>query len=162
LLIDNEFSRCIGHHGTWVCPAIGGMALLVELLASWWLGALMLTADRASDIRLTAARTKDEARRGRTTLAPSALVTAVTDEISDYHGITGARGRILGEASRPTRAFDVSAGRRADLPALIQRMQRIQRIQRDAVAHARSVLDKDEMRAIVNVSVNDKAVSRTR
>jgi hypothetical protein len=41
-------------------------------------------------------------------------------------------------------------------------MQRIQRIQRDAVAHARSVLDKDEMRAIVNVSVNDKAVSRTR
>ena len=81
---------------------------------------------------------------------------AVTDEISDYHGITGARGRILGEASRPTLALDVSASRRADLPALIER------IQRDALAHARSALDKDDMRAIVNISVNDKAVSRTR
>jgi hypothetical protein len=155
-LVDNEFSRYIGHHGTWVWPAIAGMALVVALFAMWWLGALLLTTDRASDIRLTPARTKDEARRGRTTLAPSALVNAVTDEISDYHGITSARGRILGEASRPTLALDVSASRRADLPALIQR------IQRDAVAHVRSVLDKDDMRAIVNVSVNDKAVSRTR
>jgi hypothetical protein len=155
-LVDNEFSRYIGHHGTWVWPAIGGMAFLVALLAMWWLGTLLLTTDRATDIRLTPPRTKDEAPRGRTRLAPSALVKAVTDEISDYHGITGARGRILGEASRPTLALDISASRRADLPALIQR------IQRDAVAHARSVLDKDDMRAIVNVSVNDKAVSRTR
>jgi hypothetical protein len=154
-LVDNGFSRYIGHHGTWVWPAIGGIAFFVALLALWWLGALLLTTDRASDIRLTPPRTKDEPRRGRTTLAPSALVSAVTDEISEYHGITGARGRILGEASRPTLALDVSASRRADLPALIER------IQRDAVAHARGALDKDDMRAIVNVSVNDKAVSRT-
>jgi hypothetical protein len=155
-LVDNEFSRYVGHHGNWVWPAIAGVAFVVTLLALWWLAVLLLTTDRAGDIRLTPPRTKDDARRGRTTLTPSALVNAVTDEISDYHGITGARGRILGEASRPTLALDVSASRRADLPALIQR------IQRDAVAHARSVLGNDDMKAIVNVSVNDKAVSRTR
>jgi hypothetical protein len=159
LLVDNEFSRYIGHHGKWVWPSIAGVAFVVAVLALWWLAVLLLTTDRAGDIRLTpprTSRTEDDSRRGRTTLAPSALVNAVTDEISDYHGITGARGRILGEASRPTLALDVSASRRADLPALIER------IQRDAVAHARSVLGKDDMRAIVNVSVNDKAVSRTR
>jgi hypothetical protein len=156
-LVDNGFSRYVGHHGKWVWPAIAGVAFVVTLLALVWLARLLFSTDRAGgDLRLTPPRRKDDNRRGTTRMAPSALVNAVTEEISDYHGVTGARGRILGEAARPTLAVDISASRRADLPELIQR------IQREAIAHARTALDKPDMRAIVNVTINDKSVSRTR
>ncbi len=154
-LVDNGFSRYIGHHGKWVWPAIAGVAFVITLLALVWLAKLLFSTDRAGDLRLTPPRRKGDIRRGTTRLAPSALVHAVTEEISDYHGVTGARGRILGEATHPTIAVDVSASRRADLPELIER------IQREALAHARMALDKPDMRAIVNMTINDKPVSRT-
>ncbi|HEX4019140.1 MAG TPA: hypothetical protein VHX15_20560 [Frankiaceae bacterium] len=154
-LADNAFCRYVGRHGNWVWPAIAGVAFVVALLALWWLAALLFSTDRAGDLRLTPPRRRDDhGRRGRTTMLPSALVDAVTAEISDYHGVTGARGRIVGESTEPTLAVDVSASRRTDLPELIER------IQREALVHARTALDKPGMRVIVNVSINDKMVSR--
>jgi hypothetical protein len=155
-LVDNSFCRYIGAHGKWVWPAIAGIAFVVALLALWWLAVLLLSTDRAGDIRLAPSRSTDPERRGRTSMAASALVNAVTNEVSEYHGVTGARGRILGEPSRPTLALDITASRRADLPELLKR------IQREAVAHARTALDKDDMRAVVKVSINDRAISRAR
>jgi len=155
-LVNNTFCRYIGRHGNWVWPAIGCVAFILVLLALWWLAILLLSTDRAGDVRLTPPRSKDETRRGRTIMAASALVDAVTDEIAGYHGVTGARGRILGDSTHPTLALDITASRRADLADLAAR------IQHDAVAHARTALDQADLRAIINLNINDKTVIRTR
>ncbi len=153
-LTDNAFCRYIGRHGDWVWPAIAGVALVVTVLALLWLARLLFSTDRTGDIRLTPARSADQPRRGCTTMLSAALVDAVTDEISGYHGITAARGRVLGEPARPVLALDLSASRRADLPELIRR------IGTEAVDHARTAVDQADLRVVVNLAVNDRGVAR--
>ena len=157
-LTDNGLSRYVGKHGTWLWPAIAAVTLVIVLLALLWLIRLLFSTDRSSDISIAQTRTdKDHTQRaaGRTTLATAALSQAVAGEIETYHGVIGAKARVLGDASRPTLAIQVTASRHAELADLTQR------IEREAVTHARESLEQPQLAVKLDMAVTDKKVART-
>jgi hypothetical protein len=60
----------------------------------------------------------------------------VTREISGYHGVEAARGRVIGDGRDPEIVLTVTPAPLADLHALHRR------IEAEALAHAREALSK--------------------
>jgi hypothetical protein len=157
-LVDNDFSRYVGKHGNWLWPAIAAVALVIVLLALAWLLRLLFTTDRSNAITvITPPRDKasTEAAAGRTTMKSAALTQAVTAEIDSYHGVTSSKARVTGDAAEPTLVLEVTASRRAELPALIER------IEQQAITRARRALEKPELPVKLDITITDKAVART-
>ncbi len=88
-----------------------------------------LRSDRIGDIDL-----EHDPRKGATTLHPSAVTTAVCEEIESYRGVRNARARRLHVRRRPDLVLDVSLDERADIAATRTR------IETDADAHTRRTL----------------------
>jgi len=130
-LFDNPAGRYIGHHGGWLWPAVAGACLLLALACLRWVLALLASTDRAGDIAI-----QGSTDQGTTILRPAALTDALTREISAYHGVESARGRVIGNGQDPQIVLTVTPARAADLHALHQR------IQAEALAHARQALGK--------------------
>ena len=133
-LLDNPAGRYVGQHGGWLWPAIAAGCLLLALLCLRWIWALLASTDRAGD--LTIPGRTDE---GTTILQPAALADALTREISAYHGVEAAQGRVIGEANDPQIVLTVTPVRDGDLPALHRR------IETEALAHARQALGKPSL-----------------
>ena len=51
-LFDNQASRYIGHHGSWLWPAVAAACLLLALACLRWILALLASTDRAGDITI--------------------------------------------------------------------------------------------------------------
>jgi len=64
-------------------------------------------------------------------LRPAALIDALTDEVSAYHGVDSAKGRVIGDGRDPEVVLTVTTAPAADLQALHHR------IEDEAFAHAR-------------------------
>lgn len=128
-LFSNRVSVYIGQHGTWVWAATAFICLLIALAALRWILALLVSTDRAGDI--TVPGSKDQ---GITKLQPAALTGALAGEISTYHGVDKAGGRVIGDASNPQVVLRVTATQTADLAALRHR------VETEALAHARQTL----------------------
>ena len=158
-LVDNGFSRYVGKHGVWLWPAIAAVTLVLVLLALIWLLRLLFSTDRSSGIAISTAPTDkeniDDRAGGRTSMTATALAQAVTDEIETYHGVTGAKARILGGPANPTLAIEVTASRRAELAPLVNR------IEQQAITHARQSLAKPRLPVKLDIAVTDKNISRT-
>ena len=157
-LIDNGFSRYVGDHGVWLWPVIAAVALVLVLLSIVWLFRLLFSTDRARSITIDAPSRdqQDEATpAGRTTMTATAVPQAVTAEIDTYHGVTNTKARMLGEPSDPTLAIEVTAGRRTDLAALIER------VEREAIAHVRTALEKPELPVRLDISISQRSTPRT-
>jgi hypothetical protein len=172
LVTDNQFVRYFADHGDWLWPAIAGAAFVIMLLSLVWLLRLLFSTDRAGDIALPSAHpskreshlhrhhdastaTPRDHATGQTNVSASALAQAVAQEIETYHGVIGARARVLGEAGGPSLAIDVKASRRADLAALVQR------IEREAIVHARDALERSSLPVKLDIAVTEKGVART-
>jgi hypothetical protein len=91
--------------------------------------ALLASNDRAGDI--TIGRGTDE---GTTILRPEALVDALTSEVSAYHGVASAKGRVIGDGRDPGVVLTVITSPAADLLALHHR------IEAEAFTHARQAM----------------------
>ena len=91
--------------------------------------ALLVSTDRAGDIILPGR--KDQ---GTTKLQPGALTGALAGEISTYHGVDNAKGRVIGDATNPQIVLRVTATQTADLAALRHR------VETEALTHARQTL----------------------
>ena len=156
-LTDNSFSRYVGRHGVWLWPAIAAVTLLLLLLILRWLLRLLFSTDRTHAVAITAANSnaRQGAAGGRTTMTATALTQAVTREIENYHGVTAAKGRIIGNAADPTLVLEVTASRHADLRQLLER------IDGEAINHARSALGKPGLPVKLDIAVTDKKVART-
>lgn len=128
-LFDNRASAYFSHHGGWLWPAIAVAFLLIALACLRWMLALLASNDRAGDI--TIGSTTDE---GTTILRPQALVDALTSEVSAYHGVDSARGRVIGDGRDPEVVLKVITSPAADLPALHHR------IEAEAFAHVRQAM----------------------
>ena len=128
-LFANRASGYFGHHGGWLWPAIAVAGLLIALACLRWMLALLASNDRAGDIII--GRGADE---GTTILRPEALVDALTSEVSTYHGVDSAKGRVLGDGRDPEVVLTVITSPAADLLALHHR------IEAEAFAHARQTL----------------------
>jgi hypothetical protein len=128
-LTGNRVSVYIGQHGTWVWAAAAFICLLIALAALRWILALLVSTDRAGDI--TVPGSKDQ---GTTKLHPAALTGALAGEISTYHGVDKAGGRVIGDASNPQVVLSVTATQTADLSVLHHR------VETEALAHARQTL----------------------
>ena len=133
-LFANRVSVYVGHHGGWVWPAAAVVFLLIALATLRWILALLVSTDRLGDIPIPG-----EHDQGTTTLHPAALTGALAREISTYHGVETAKGRIIGDASDPAIVLTVTAAKPADLHALHRR------IESEALAHARQALGKPSL-----------------
>jgi hypothetical protein len=125
-LLANRASAYFGHHGGWLWPAIAVACLPIALACLRWMLALLTSSDRAGDIIVGAST--DE---GTTILRPAALIDALTREVSAYHGVDSARGRVIGDGRDPELVLTVITAPAADLRALHHR------IEAEAFAHAR-------------------------
>jgi hypothetical protein len=128
-LLANRVSAYFGHHGGWLWPAIAVGCLLVGLVCLRWMLTLLASTDRAGDIVIGSST--DE---GTTILQPTALVDALTNEVSAYHGVDSAKGRIIGDGRDPELVLTVITAPTADLQALHQR------IEAEALTHARQAV----------------------
>jgi hypothetical protein len=133
-LFDNRAGTYIGHHGGWLWPAVAGACLLLALAALRWILALLVSTDRAGNIPIPIGT-----GQGTTILYPAALTDALTSEISGYHGVETARGRVIGDGSDPGIVLTVTPAPSADLHTLHHR------IETEALAHAREALSKPAM-----------------
>jgi hypothetical protein len=133
-LFDNRAGTYIGHHGGWLWPAVAAACLLLALAALRWILALLVSTDRTGDITIPIGTDQ-----GTTILHPAALTDALTREISGYHGIEAARGRVIGDGRDPEIVLTVTPAPSADLHALHRR------IETEALAHAREALSKPSL-----------------
>ncbi len=142
-LFDNRVSTYIGQHGTWVWAVAAVICLIIALAALRWILALLVSTDRAGD--LTVPGHKDH---GMTKLQPTALTGALTREISTYHGVDNAKGRVLGDATNPQVVLSVTATQTADLPTLRHR------VETEALAHARQALGNPRLPIQLDLDVS--------
>ena len=133
-LFDNQASSYIGHHGGWLWPAVAGACLLLALACLWWILALLTSTDRAGDIIIPGGTDQ-----GITIVQPAAITDALTREISTYHGVDTAKGRVIGDGRNPEIVLTVTPVPSADLHALHRR------IESEALAHARQALGKPSL-----------------
>ena len=124
-LVANRVGAYFGNHGGWLWPAIAVGCVLIGLACLRWMLTLLASTDRAGDIIIGAS--VDEG----TILRPAALVDALTSEVSAYHGVDSAKGRIIGDGRHPEVVLTVITAPAADLQALHRR------IEAEAFAHAR-------------------------
>ncbi len=132
-LLTNRLSTYVGHNG-WVWPAAAGACVLIGLVVLRWVAALLLATDRAGDIDLAA---RDD--QGTTIIRPAALISALTGEISSYHGVDTAKGRVIGDGRDPELVLTVTTATSADLATLRHR------IETEAIAHARQALGQPSL-----------------
>jgi len=142
-LFDNRVSAYIGQHGTWVWPAAAFIGLLIALAALRWILALLVSTDRAGDITVPGSEAQ-----GTTKLQPGALTGALTGEISAYHGVDTAKGRVIGDAANPHVVLHVTAKPAADLPELRRRLET------EALVHARQTLDNPSLPIRLDLDVS--------
>jgi len=128
-LLANHVGAYFGDHGGWLWPAIAGGCLLIALACLRWILALLASTDRAGDIIIGGST--DE---GTTILRPAALIDALTSEVSAYHGVASAKGRIIGDGRDPEVVLTVITAPTTDLRALHHR------IEAEALAHARQAI----------------------
>jgi hypothetical protein len=129
-LFSNHASAYIGQHGTWVWAAAAFICLLIALAAVRWILALLVSTDRAGDLTVPGSK-----NQGATKLQPTALTGALAREITTYHGVDAAKGRVIGDATSPQIVLTITATQTADLPTLRHRLET------EALAHARQALD---------------------
>jgi hypothetical protein len=156
-LIDNPFSRYFSANGSWLWPTIAAAAFVIMLLALIWLLRVLFGTDRSGDITVPTLTHEGSAAHvgGRTRLRSAALTQALSQEIETYHGVSAARARVLGDPLEPTLALDVTTSRRADVAYLVQR------IEREALTHAREALEKPHLPVRLDITVTDKAATRS-
>jgi hypothetical protein len=147
-LFDNRVGTYVGHNGSWIWPAAAGVCLVIGLLALRWIVALLVSTDRAGDIRIPVA-----SHEGTTVLPPTALTGALTREIGAYHGVEAARSHIIGDPGDPDVVLTVTASQSADLHALHQR------IEDEAIAHARQALGSDDLSIRLHLTVSRRAAA---
>jgi len=144
-LVDNPVSRYFGREGEWLWPVVAIGAGLILLACLYWLWVLLFSTDRAGDLRLTG-----EPRGGRTTVVAGALTDAVTEEVSSYPGVFAARSRLIGDAFAPKLIIAADVEESADLAALRRR------IEAEAVAHARTALERPELPVQLDLTVTNR------
>jgi hypothetical protein len=133
-LFANRVGLYIGHHGGWLWPAAAGICLLIALVVLRWIVALLISTDRVGDIAIPGGG--DE---GTTILRPAALISALAREISSYHDVETAKGRVVGDGHDPEIVITVTPAKSADLHALHRR------IETEAIAHARQALGRPSL-----------------
>jgi hypothetical protein len=131
-LLANQAATYTGRHSAWIWWAAAGACLLIVLAVLRWILALLASTDRAGDITVPA----EDKDHGTTAVQPAALTGALTREIETYHGVAGARARVIGHPTAPQIVVTVTARPSADLHALHHRLET------EALAHARQALGR--------------------
>ena len=149
LLMANPTGHFIGSHGAWLWPVAAVAALIIALLALWWLLALLFSTDRSGDLVI-----QSSSGAGRTTLANGALTDAVVGEIEGYRGVNSARARLIGDPEDPELVVTAGLEESADFTALRQR------IETEALTHARQALGNMALPTQLDLTISTKRASR--
>jgi hypothetical protein len=133
----------------WVWYVLAVIAVLVALWALRWL-IVQMRSDRVRVLRI-----EPDRGRGSTNMRADALADALADEIDSYRGVDRAEVRVIGDPDRPRLHLVVGAERGSDLTTLRER------IRTQALAHARQVLECDELPTLVTLRLDTADRSRT-
>lgn len=128
-----EAQTRFAERNAWFWLAVAAGAVVVALLALRWLLA-QLRSDRIDTMDL-----EPDPRKGATTLHPSAVTTAVCQEVESYRGVRNARARLLHDERHPDLVLSVELDDRADIAATRTR------IETHALAQVRAVLGVSEL-----------------
>jgi hypothetical protein len=142
-LLDNSSAAYIGRNGDWFWPVLAVAALILALLAIWWLSKIIASTNRIGHIDLPAR----PPAAAHTSLVAGALTEAVAREIEGYRGVGSVRVALVGPVEAPMLAMAVNASRGADLAALRDR------IETGALANARRVLENPHLPATVDIGL---------
>lgn len=154
-LFDNTASHYIGRNGDWLWILAALAALIILILALRWLYLLLFSTDRAESVTVPSPNTKQQTG-GQTHLIPAALSDAVAAEINTYRGVSAARARVLNDPRDPHLVVTVAIERGADIAALRNR------IDHEALAHARTALDRPELPVQLDITIAKATTSRAR
>lgn len=131
----------------WFWPAVGAACLVVAALALRWLLAQLRT-DHVGEMDLT-----DDPREGVTVLDGAAVATALTAEVAELPGVSGASARLRDRRGALV-DLRVDLDARADV-ALVR-----ERIESEVVPHLRQALDQPDLP--VTVELRPGRSTRTR
>jgi len=132
-VFNRELVDFVDRNAGWFWPLVAVVAVILGLLALWWL-LIQARGDRVSSLDLETDRS-----HGRTRLAAGALTGALVDEIESYRGVARASGRLLGDGLAPRLSLRVALDGRVDAGDVLRR------IESEALAHARSALAAERL-----------------
>ena len=113
-----DATRSYAHRNAgWYWGAFAGSAVLVAVLALWWLIA------QSGSSRVASLQLEIDRSRGTTRLLGTALTAAVEDDVAAYHDVENATARLLGSSREPILRLDVAIAESADIPALRLRLE---------------------------------------
>lgn len=148
-VVNDTVRELFDRHESWLWWAIGGAALLIALLALYWL-VVQLRTERIGNVDLA------PAPDGENVLASGAITDAVRHEAETVPGVTRARVRLVHESDDPQLMLAVALRNDADLAAV----QTI--LDNEVLAHARQAIGRDRMRTWLRVEVDAADAPRVR
>ncbi|MGI8870948.1 MAG: hypothetical protein ACR2F6_19425 [Mycobacteriales bacterium] len=140
-IIEQNTTDFFNRHESWLWWAIGGGALVIAVLAIYWL-IVQLRTERIGNVDL------GPAVDGENTLASSALADAVRREAENVEGVARARARLVHESAQPQLRLAVALREDADLGA-VQRA-----LDTDVLAHAREAIGRETLPTWLRVEVD--------
>ncbi|HVX42859.1 MAG TPA: hypothetical protein VHC49_03190 [Mycobacteriales bacterium] len=140
LLIDDQH---------WVWWVIGGVALLLALLALYWL-IVQLRIERTGSVPV------GRTRVGDSILPSSVLTAAIAEEAEGVPGVRRARARVVGAGGEPELALTVWLREGADVAEVRQAMDT------DVVPHARQALGHERVQTWLRLEVDAGKRERVR
>lgn len=133
----------------WVWWVIGGVALVLALLALYWL-IVQLRIERVGSVPV------GQTRLGDSVLTSSVLTAAITEEAEAVPGVRRARTRLVGDEIQPELAVTVWLREGADVTVVRQAMDTA------VVPHARQALGHDRMQTWLRLEVDAGKRERVR
>ena len=153
---DNQVSKYVGAHGSWIWAAAAVLAVLLALVMLRWLAALLLSTDRSGnlDIQRAGSNGGEDGVRGTGVITAAAVNRAVTAEIETYRGVTSVRCRTLGDGDDPQLALTITADKADNLDSVRTR------VESDAIAHVRQALDNPTLPVRLDFTIAKKTPAR--
>lgn len=130
----SESTVAYADHHDWYWFVVGNAAVIVALLAFWWLYVQLRSSDAAGTLHLESDETG-----GASVLSPSALESAVAEEARSYLGVSGARARLTGDSVPLGLLVVAELDGRAPVADLRDRLED------GPVAHARQALENPDL-----------------
>jgi hypothetical protein len=140
-VIDGNVSDFVNDREQWLWWTIGGVALLLALLAIYWL-VVQLRTERIGSLELPASRD------GGNRMSTGALADAVRQEAEQLPGVARARARLVHESEDPQLLLAVAIRTGADLAAVQSALDA------DVLSHARAAVGRESLRTFLRVEMD--------
>lgn len=146
-VVDSRTEDFFDRHDGWLWWTIGGIVLLLALLALYWL-IVQLRVERLNRVPL------EHSEQGSITLLAGGLANAVANEARTVAGVSDARARLTSQADHPELRLDVWLRADADLTTAHDELAEV------VLPHARETLETSELHTWLRIEIDTTARPR--